>query len=352
MLSKLNEIISAVLRERGRDHRSCFTFVYVARPDASGIILECSDAEILKELETAARAALGEAGHNIQTVLLPDPGLSLPRVMVGTATAADVRREPDTSSERVSQIILGASVQPLKETGGWFLVRCDDGYIGWIHGRDLTAVTRFDLDDFLKKASSRVSVLKTSIYSEQRETSPPLAEALMGTLMIVSPGGKRGWRAVRLAGGRSGFARARHLEPIPTGRRISRPALAATGFKLLGIPYLWGGTSTRGFDCSGLVQTIYRLHGLVLPRDSDVQAECGKRKRPGSIEALRTGDLLFFGKQEAPISHVGLYISNGLFLHASGQVRVSSMAADHPLYESKLAAQWRFTQDLISPVKT
>jgi cell wall-associated NlpC family hydrolase len=116
---------------------------------------------------------------------------------------------------------------------------------------------------------------------------------------------------------------------------------------LLGIPYLWGGTSSRGFDCSGLIQTIYRLGGLLLPRDSDQQAEFGRRRRSRRLESLRTGDLLFFGKPGARISHVGMFLPDGLFLHASGQVRVSSVIPDHPLYESKLASQWRFTKNPI-----
>jgi hypothetical protein len=345
MLSELSGIISEVLKRRGRDPRNCHVAATLAPPDGAVIVLECSEAEILGELESAALAALGEVAVRIRAILLPDPAGNTPEVMVVRTTVADVRRRPDPGSELVSQVILGRAVQPLKEAAGWFLVRCDDGYLGWIHGRDLLQVSRPDLDDFMKQVRDRVSVLKTSIFAEAGTASALLAEALLGTSVLAQPGGERGWRAVRLPDGRSGFIPARHLEPVPRGKRISRAALSATGLKLLGIPYLWGGTSTRGFDCSGLVQTIYRLHGRLLPRDSDLQAEFGRRKRSGNVGALRTGNLLFFGKPGDRLHHVGMYLWDGLFLHASGQVRVGSLAADHPLYEPILATEWRCTND-------
>jgi cell wall-associated NlpC family hydrolase len=121
--------------------------------------------------------------------------------------------------------------------------------------------------------------------------------------------------------------------------------MAATGLRFIGIPYLWGGTTPRGFDCSGLVQRIYRLHGVSLPRDSDQQARRGRLKPAGSYETLRTGDLLFFGKSDAQITHVGMYLADGLFLHAYGHVRVGSLDPRHALYEATLSADWRCTRD-------
>ena len=131
-------------------------------------------------------------------------------------------------------------------------------------------------------------------------------------------------------------------------RHVSRKSLAATGLKFLGVPYLWGGTTPKGFDCSGLVQRIYRLHGILLPRDSDQQAKFGEPKHVGRPELLETGDLLFFGKSETQITHVAIYLSVNRFLHAHGQVRIGSLDSRHPLYDGKLAKDWKISRNPLS----
>jgi cell wall-associated NlpC family hydrolase len=150
---------------------------------------------------------------------------------------------------------------------------------------------------------------------------------------------------VELPDGRTGFIRRSHTEKTRARRSVSRDQLTATGLRFLGIPYLWGGSTPKGFDCSGLVQRIYRLNGLVLPRDSDMQARFGAEKRVGSIDDLEPGDLVFFGRAAQRITHVGMVVPDRLFLHAYGQVRVNSLDPSHPLFDSSLARDWRATRD-------
>ena len=150
------------------------------------------------------------------------------------------------------------------------------------------------------------------------------------------------------ADGRVGYAKARWLERVPTARRIARENLGETGRRFLGVPYVWGGKTAKGFDCSGLVQHVFRLHGILLPRDSDQQSRFGQKKKLGDIDALSTGDLLFFGKSDTQITHVALYLTNGLFLHAHGQVRENALILGHELYDEKLVGEWRCTRDPLS----
>jgi cell wall-associated NlpC family hydrolase len=109
-----------------------------------------------------------------------------------------------------------------------------------------------------------------------------------------------------------------------------RNALVRTARSFLGVPYLWGGTSvTEGFDCSGLTMTVYRLNGLVLPRNSRAQFALGDDV---GVSSLREGDLVFFAKAAGTVSHVGIYIGDGRFIHAPGKgksIRVDSLGKDY-----------------------
>ena len=104
----------------------------------------------------------------------------------------------------------------------------------------------------------------------------------------------------------------------PSDERGLRASLVDTARGYLGVPYLFGGTTERGFDCSGLTGAVYRLNGMRLPRSSQAQFEAGS---PVDLDAARAGDLLFFSTKGGRVSHVGLYLGQGIFIHAprSGQ---------------------------------
>jgi cell wall-associated NlpC family hydrolase len=149
--------------------------------------------------------------------------------------------------------------------------------------------------------------------------------------------------AVALPEGRTGYVARAADEDLARGRqtRSATPAaLEATARQFLGVPYLWGGTSAKGFDCSGYAKTIYWLNGVDLPRDADQQAEAGQPvSLDGGFDALRKGDLLFFvsapGRQ-GPITHVAFYLGGGEYLHASGMVKRNSLDPRSPVYSESL----------------
>jgi cell wall-associated NlpC family hydrolase len=111
----------------------------------------------------------------------------------------------------------------------------------------------------------------------------------------------------------------------------SEAALVSTARRMMGIPYLWGGTSPKGMDCSGFTKTVYWLNGLIIPRDASQQIWAGEEvDNKRDFSRLRPGDLLFFGKPATDstaekVIHVGMWIGNGEFIHASGMIRISSM---------------------------
>lgn len=340
-IKQVHEIIADVLRTRAHDHRSCYTRVY-AQPPSGTLVLECSDRDIGEAILDRVRD--GSRGVAIGYRLLPN-GATLPERFVVTNSVADVRREPAHAAELVSQAIYGDSLTPLKIDGDWCLVRLSDGYIGWVRSWHLEAVTAAAVERFEREALYWVRDNIIQIFKAADADALPVSDAVVGTRLIVSPSPKRGWRRVTLVDGREGFARSRGIGPVPRAGRVVRTGLASTGMRFLGIPYLWGGTTPKGFDCSGLVQRIYQLHGVAIPRDSDQQALHGAEKPAGAVGSLSTGDLLFFGQSGERITHVAMYLSDGRFLHAHGQVKIGSLDPSHGIYEPGLARDWRVTRD-------
>ncbi|MEW6283111.1 MAG: NlpC/P60 family protein [Candidatus Eremiobacterota bacterium] len=246
---------------------------------------------------------------------------------------ASVHRSPSFGSERVTQVLMWDRVLILKTSGEWARVmvteqyRTPEGYPGWMLRRDLVSGTRAELP-----AAATVRSSKTAV----REAADPAAQVLhwvyLGTRLVRLPDQDvEGWLAVQLPGRQEpAFVAAATVAPEgvlpPTdGRDIVESAAS-----LKGTPYLWGGMCARGIDCSGLVYTVYRLHGYQLPRDADQQFEVGS---PVARPELKPGDLLFFGKGPDDITHVGIYMWQGKFLHASGSLGVAVSPLQDYLYK-------------------
>ena len=119
----------------------------------------------------------------------------------------------------------------------------------------------------------------------------------------------------------------------PSGETILK-----TAYRFMGIPYLWGGTSTKGMDCSGFTKTVYFLNGIILQRDASQQVNTGELvKTDDGWQNLQAGDLLFFGRKadenrKERITHVAIYIGDGDFIHAAGRVKINSFNPEKSYY--------------------
>lgn len=245
----------------------------------------------------------------------------------------ELRREPRHAAEQVSQVILGSVLETLSVRAGgeWLRVRSDDGYKGWIRGWSVTPMTASALDAYRAGPFVEVDSMVARVRSRPSGRSAPLREATLGArLRRLGRSGR--WIRVLLPDGAVGYLGANDLLVDRTslrGRLRPRdiPALLRTAQRFLGVPYQWGGVTPKGADCSGFVQTAFRLHGVVLPRDSGDQFRLVRRTSflERDVDETQIGHLLFFGAEDARISHVGIGLGDGRMIHARGRVRIDSL---------------------------
>jgi len=231
---------------------------------------------------------------------------------------AALHAQPAADSAIVSQAILGAPVGFEVEQGGWIKVRTADDYSGWM---EVSALRRYQPGDRHYTAAGvvvRVANLFANLYSEPDVTThPPLMTLpFEAVLEVISEPEKdqRRWIEVRLPDGRISWLQ--RGDVISDLKPLSVRDAIALAKRLLGLPYLWGGTSTFGYDCSGLTQMLYRQMGVIIPRDAGPQC-LWKDFRSVERSALKAGDLLFFGPSADKIVHTGMYIGDGNFVHAT-----------------------------------
>jgi len=204
-----------------------------------------------------------------------------------SVSVSPIRAEVSEKSEMTSQILYGETCEIIKTEGLYSKIKMDfDGYEGWVNS----------------------SVLK----KENSEISKNLVTQNYGVFDL--PDG----RNLLSLGSEVAF----ETENFVDNNNI-RESLVKSAKKFINVPYLWGGRSYFGIDCSALVQLVYKIHGIALPRDADKQAELGEAR--DFVEESEPGDLAFFEDETGFISHVGLVLSPFELIHASGKVRIDSL---------------------------
>jgi hypothetical protein len=253
------------------------------------------------------------------------------------AALTAVRATPENQAERVSEETLGAVLRVLEQKGDWALCRGEDGYEGWLHVGSLLVCVAEEAEAWWDEGGGVPAVTLDATLVDDA-----------GRLRMHLPWGARValiGSTARLPDGRTGrLAEGSWVAWDQLGDRYPQDgaAVTATALEWMGVPYIWGGRTRWGTDCSGFVQSIYRLHGLLLPRDSRQQAEIGEPIGPAAdYSGLRPGDLLFFrGRESERVVHVALSLGGPAILHAAqenGSVMNDELGGESEL-ERSLAA--------------
>ena len=267
-----------------------------------------------RDARDALRRLAGEAGLVEQIELIPN-GVVAPAAIV-TAALAPLLAEPRVAAPRVSEGLHGEVLDVLERREEWLRVRSPDGYVAWINGGYVATGPTDWAEDWTERATAR-SLSADILTTEGRRRLPTGARLALRRGVVELADGQRGAVA-------AGNVR-REQELRVEARHLALPELAQKWYA--GAPYLWGGRTEWGIDCSGLVQAVYGARGIALPRDSDQQFVQGNEIAMSATgEGYEAGDLLFFAER-GRVSHVALWAGAGRVVHAA--LSRGGVAGDH-----------------------
>lgn len=271
-------------------------------------------------------------------VVLPEAELGDEVWGVVNLSACNIRSNPKHSAELATQSTLGTILKVYKKEGGWYRVQTPDGYLGWLDSGGFTLMNEGAMQQW--KNADKVVFLPNFgfVLAEPKPTADPVSDLVAGNILEFQAE-EGNFTKVGFPDGRTGYVANDQVERYDRWLATREPTLEnilATAHEFMGRPYLWGGTSGKGVDCSGFTKSVFYLNGVQLPRDASQQVHTGiEVPTDTTLTGLLPGDLLFFGRkgteeQKERITHVAIYLGDGKIIHSAGTVKVESLKKGDP----------------------
>lgn len=255
-------------------------------------------------------------------------------------SVGNMRSNPSHSAELSTQVLMGQEVTVWDKNGTWYYIQSPDGYLSWIDAGALA----FPEENGLKAYHQTDKVMYQNdfgfCYQKADRQGGVISDLVAGDILRKT-GSQSDFINVKLPDGREGYVpdeEVRSLDDIAQSSVPAWPQIEKTAYQFMGRPYLWGGTSGKGVDCSGFTKMVYYLNGMQLPRDASQQALSGVDvPLDDDLSQLEPGDFLFFGKRgengkKDRVTHVGIYIGDGKMINSAERVQVQSLRPGDPDY--------------------
>lgn len=246
-------------------------------------------------------------------------------------SVCNMRAEGKFTSGMTTQALLGMPVKVLQFTG-WYEIQTPDEYTGWVHRMVITPMPKEAYDDWNRAEKIVVTAHYGFAYEKPDMRAQTVSDVVAGN-RLKWEGSKGRFYKVSYPDGRLAYLPKSISKPEKEWRsklKQDAQSILRTAYTMMGVPYLWAGTSSKGVDCSGLVRTVLFMHDIIIPRDASQQAHVGLHiDIAADFGNVQPGDLVFFGRsatehQKESVSHVGIYIGERKFIHALGDVHIGS----------------------------
>ncbi len=258
---------------------------------------------------------------------------------VTCVSANYMRSEPDYESPLETQTLMGAVMQAGPLSGRWLSVCPKAPHYDnvWVNSMTVARMDDAQLEGYIA-AEKYICTAPYSQVTDMPVGGNVVCDLVMGDLVrkVFNDRGKAihtvTHAKVMLPDGRTGYVRYGDLNDFKSWLSLRNPSgadIVSTAHKFTGVPYLWGGNSVKGMDCSGLVWLTYYMNGILLPRNASQMALAGVDV---PLQSLMTGDLIFFGNEEGRINHVGIYTGEAGVIHSSQMVYEGSIDPGSPYY--------------------
>lgn len=299
---------------------------------------ETDNSEALNEL--VYQLKLNEINYELNVKMLPDKNLGDKKFGIINLSVANLRTELGHSAEMATQALLGTVVKVLKSENNWYMIQTPDKYISWVDEDGILCVTEDEMKNWKESEKAIITKSNSEVFYNPNEKSEKISDLVLGDILKIVKIDKE-FTKVEFPDLRHGFVKSEDLQNFKlwqSDTTASVEKVIADSKNFIGIPYLWGGTSSKGVDCSGFTKTVFYMNRIILPRDASQQVNAGELVNTDSnFDNLQPGDLLFFGKkksenQNEKITHVAIYLGDGKYIHSSGRVRYNSLFKDSDIF--------------------